>query len=180
MSVLNILLFPHPTLRAKCKEVQSFDEKLHELLDDMAETMYVANGVGLAAPQIGVDLQVTVIDTGEERGVELLEIINPKIVERTGEPVVGEEGCLSFPDIYAPVERYPAVRVEAFNRHGEKYTIEGEELLAVALQHEIDHLHGKLFLDYTNRFRQNQIRKQMKRKYGKQDLFWTPEVKSKG
>ncbi len=175
MAVRNILLYPHPTLRAKCKAVEVFDEELHKLLDDMAETMYTANGVGLAAPQIGVDLQVTVIDAGEERGKELIELINPKVVEVEGAPIVGEEGCLSFPDIYAPVERKPTVKVEAQDRNGEAFTVEGDGLLGVALQHEIDHLNGKLFIDYISRFRHNQIRKQMKKRYGKGDLFWTPK-----
>ncbi len=173
MSILNILLYPHPVLRSKCKPVETFDTELHQLLDNMVETMYVANGVGLAAPQIGVELQVTVIDTGDEE-VGLLELVNPTIVEHSGELQAGEEGCLSFPEIYAPVERYPSVRVEAYNRKGELFSVEGDELLAVALQHEIDHLHGKLFIDYVNRFRQNQIRKQMKKRYGKKELFWTP------
>lgn len=174
MAVRNILLYPHPTLRAKCKNVESFDEQLHQLLDDMAETMYTANGVGLAAPQIGVDLQVTVIDAGDERGKDLMELINPTIVETDDVREVGEEGCLSFPEIYAPVERSTRVKVEAFDRNGEKYTVEGDGLLGVALQHEIDHLNGKLFIDYVGRFRHNQIRKQMKKRYGKGDLFWTP------
>lgn len=178
MSVRDILLFPHPTLRVKCKPVEVFDAELHQLLDDMCETMYMARGLGLAAPQVGVELQVITIDTQREEGSTLLELINPTILEHQGEPVLGEEGCLSFPDIYAPVTRYPFVRVQAHRRDGEIYEVEGEGLLAVALQHEIDHLHGKLFIDHQNRFRQDQIRKQMKKKYGKGEWFWTPKPKS--
>lgn len=178
MAVRNILLYPHPTLRAQCQPVDVFDQTLHELLDDMAETMYTAHGVGLAAPQVGVTLRVVVIDAQRDDASSLLELINPSILEHQGEPVMGEEGCLSFPEIYTPVPRYPHVKVQAFRRNGELYEVEGEGLLAVALQHEIDHLHGKLFLDFANRFRQDQIRKQMKKKYGKGEWFWTPKPKS--
>lgn len=165
MAVLDILLFPHPTLRAQCKEVEVIDDEILKLLDNMAETMYAARGVGLAAPQIGEEHMITVIDAGEERGTSLVELINPKIVETWGEPAEWEEGCLSLPDIYDKVKRPKGVRVEALDRKGESFTIEGEGLLSVALQHEIDHLNGVLFIDYLSRLKQGMIRRKMKKRY---------------
>jgi len=175
MAIRDILLFPHPTLRAQCKEVEEIDDDILQLLDDMGETMYAARGIGLAAPQVGAELQITVLDVGEERGAELIELINPKVVETWGDDVEYEEGCLSFPDIYDKVTRPAGVRVEALNRKGERFTIEGEGgLLSICLQHEIDHLNGVLFLDYLSRLKQGIIRRKMKKRYGKGDLTIRP------
>ena len=129
-------------LRKKCKPVKAFDEKLHLLLDDMAETMYAYNGVGLAAPQVGMLKRVVVIDIGEG----LVELINPEIIETSGEQT-GSEGCLSVPGKAGDVTRPNYVKVRAFNRNGEEYEVEGEELMARALCHEIDHLDGILYVD---------------------------------
>jgi peptide deformylase len=178
MAVLNILVFPHNSLRNKCRPVTDFDESLHRFLDDMAETMYMAKGVGLAAPQVGDDRCIVLIDAehGDKRGTNLLELINPKIVEYRGQESKCEEGCLSFPDIFVPVMRYPFVRVEAVNRHGQPFIVEGDDLLAIALQHELDHLKGTLLIDRVNSFKQSYIRKQMKRRFDPDMLYWQPDL----
>lgn len=129
-------------LRKKCKDVKVFDEKLFELLDDMAETMYYYNGVGLAAPQVGILKKCVVIDIGEG----LVEIINPKILEQRGS-VTDNEGCLSVPGLAGKVTRPQFVKVECMTRNGEKMIIEGEDLMARCLCHEIDHLDGILYTD---------------------------------
>ncbi|ABN51803.1 MAG TPA: peptide deformylase [Hungateiclostridium thermocellum] len=134
-------------LRKVSKKVDVIDERIKTLLDDMAETMYAANGVGLAAPQVGVLKRVVVIDVGDG----LMELINPEIVEQEGEQI-DIEGCLSIPGVAGEVKRPARVVVEALNREGEKITVEGKELLAVALCHEIDHLDGILFTDKVIRF----------------------------
>lgn len=131
-------------LRKKCKPVENFDKKLHALLDDMADTMYKANGVGLAANQVGVLRQIVVIDIDDENG--LIELINPEIVSAKEEQT-GQEGCLSFPGQYGDVTRPRIVTVKAQDRHGKEFTITGEDLLARAFCHETDHLSGKVFVD---------------------------------
>ncbi|HOQ37295.1 MAG TPA: peptide deformylase [Acetivibrio sp.] len=134
-------------LRKKSKEVDVIDDKIKTLLSDMAETMYAANGVGLAAPQVGILKRVVVIDVGEG----LMELINPVIVKQEGEQTE-VEGCLSIPGVAGEVKRPAKVLVEALNRDGEKIKVEGQGLLAVALCHEIDHLDGILFIDKVIRF----------------------------
>ena len=132
-----------PVLKEVCAPVERIDKKLKHLLDDMAETMYAKEGVGLAAPQVGVPLRIAVIDVDKKK---LYELINPVITEREGN-VVGSEGCLSFPGLFGEVERAEKVRVEYTNRYGKKKFVEADGLLARALQHEIDHLDGKLFIE---------------------------------
>ncbi len=131
-------------LRKKCKDVTVFDDKLFRLLDDLADTMYKYEGVGLAAPQVGILKNVAVIDVRDSNG--LIELINPKIVETFGRQT-GKEGCLSFPNLMGDVTRPKRVLVKAFNRSGEEFTLAGQNLLARALCHEIDHLNGVLFVD---------------------------------
>lgn len=133
-----------PILRKKCKEVKEITPKIIELLDDMADTMYNANGVGLAAPQVGMLKRMVVIDIGEG----LFELINPVILESSGSQT-GNEGCLSVPGKMGQVTRPEYVKVQALNRAGETVIIEGEELMARALCHEIDHLDGKLYIDFV-------------------------------
>ena len=130
-----------------CKEVKEFDKKLAILLDDMYDTMEKSEGVGLAAPQVGILKRCVVIDVGEGR----IELVNPKIIKEEGSQT-GTEGCLSVPGQWGEVERPQKVTVEAFDRHGKKFTITGEDLLARAFCHELDHLDGKLFLDKVIRF----------------------------
>ena len=147
MALRNIVKDGDAVLRKVSKEVDGINEKVIALLEDMAETMYKADGVGLAAPQIGVLKRIVVIDAGQG----LLELINPKIIAAEGEQIE-VEGCLSIPGVYGEVKRPAKVKVEAMNRKGEKVVYEGEELLARALCHEIDHLEGILFKDKVIRF----------------------------
>lgn len=142
MALRSIVTEGDEILRKKCREVTEYNEKLWNLLDDMAQTMYNAEGVGLAAPQVGLLRRVVVIDIGEG----LIELINPVVVSKSGSQI-GQEGCLSCPGEWGIVERPNTVKVEAFNRNGEKFEIEGHELLARALCHEIDHLDGTIFKD---------------------------------
>ncbi|MBO5561387.1 MAG: peptide deformylase [Firmicutes bacterium] len=142
MAIRIVRTYEDEILRKKCKPVKAFDEKLHLLLDDMAETMYESNGVGLAAPQVGMLKRVVVIDIGEG----LYELINPEIIETSGEQT-GSEGCLSVPGKAGDVTRPNYVKVRAFDRNGDEYEIEGEELMARALCHELDHLDGRLYTD---------------------------------
>ncbi|BCJ85123.1 peptide deformylase [Effusibacillus dendaii] len=134
-----------PVLREVAKPVREITKNILKLLDDMAETMYDAEGVGLAAPQVGISKRVIVMDVGEG----LIELINPVIVLKEGEQT-GPEGCLSIPGLTAEVTRANRVVAKGLNRHGEEITIEGQELLARCIQHEIDHLDGILFIDYVN------------------------------
>jgi len=142
MGIRNIVKEGDEILRKKCRKVEKFDEKLAALLDDMAETMYEANGCGLAGPQVGILRQIAVIDTGDG----LIELINPEIVERKGEQQE-TEGCLSLPGQWGVTKRPMWVKVVAQDRNGDWYEYEGEELLARAFCHEIDHLSGILFTD---------------------------------
>jgi len=139
-------------LRKKSKEVKKIDDKILTLLDDMAETMYHNDGVGLAAPQIGILKRVVVIDVNDEKG--LIELINPEIIHAEGEQCE-TEGCLSIPGLYGEVKRPEKVIVKALNRKGEEITIEGTKLLAIALCHEIDHLDGILFTDKAIKLEKN-------------------------
>ena len=142
MAIRNIRISTDEVLRKKCKEVKEITPNLLTLLDDMADTMYEANGVGLAAPQVGILIRAVVIDIGEG----LVELINPVILETSGSQI-DDEGCLSVPGKYAPVDRPTYVKVKAMDRDGNEFIIEGEELMARALCHEIDHLDGILYID---------------------------------
>lgn len=145
MAIRNIVLDSDELLRKKSKEVTEFNEKLFQLLDDMAETMYSADGVGLAAVQVGMLKRVVIVDTGDR----LYEMINPVILEQSGSQT-GSEGCLSSPNQYGDVTRPMKVKVKALDRLGKEYTVEGTELLARAFCHEIDHLNGVLFKDLAD------------------------------
>jgi peptide deformylase len=161
MALLNILRYPDPRLHKVAKPVAIFDDKLGKLLDDMAETMYEAKGIGLAATQVDVHNQVIVIDVSEGHN-ERLEIINPRLLDSTGQ-VIGDEGCLSVPDIYDKVQRAEWIKVEAYNRHGERFELETDGLLAICIQHEMDHLQGKVFVEYLSRLKQNRIQQKLKK-----------------
>ena len=142
MALLEIQKAGSPVLKQVCKPIHKVDTKLKKLLDDMAETMYDASGVGLAAPQVGIPIRAVVIDVGNG----LLELINPVIVASEG-CETGTEGCLSIPGMYGDVERFTSVTVQGLDRQGEPITVQGSGLLARALQHEIDHLEGVLFIE---------------------------------
>ncbi|MFC0216065.1 peptide deformylase [Paenibacillus chartarius] len=145
MAIRLIVKDPDPVLREKTVAVRNFNANLHKLLDDMAETMYDAEGVGLAAPQVGILKRVIVMDCGEEHG-GLIELVNPEIVETSGEQL-GPEGCLSIPNLRGDVLRPMNVTVKGQNRFGEPIEIKGTELLARCIMHEVDHLNGVLFTD---------------------------------
>ena len=157
MALLPILQYPDPRLHTVAKPVAQVDDRIHQLVDDMLETMYDAKGVGLAATQINVHERVVVIDTSEERNDPLV-LINPEIIWTSDEMIVWEEGCLSVPTIYDKVDRHARVRVRALNRDGEPYEFEGEELLGVCVQHELDHLSGKVFVEYLSPLKRNRIK----------------------
>lgn len=159
MSVLNILNFPDPRLRIKAKPVEQFDDALRRLIADMFETMYQAPGVGLAATQVDVHQRLLVADVSEDQNAPHV-FVNPRILARDGVSVM-DEGCLSFPTIYEKVERAACVTVAAHNGEGKAFTLEAEGLLAVCIQHEIDHLDGKLFVDYISELKRGRIRKKM-------------------
>ncbi|ONK23284.1 peptide deformylase [Siminovitchia sp. FSL H7-0308] len=144
MAILPIVCHPNEMLEKSCERVTLFDEALGSLLNDMYETMIAADGVGLAAPQIGVGQQIAIVDIGEEYGNEYIELINPVIVQASGSET-DIEGCLSMPGLYGKVPRHRIVVVKAMDRHGQVFSIKAEGFLARALQHEIDHLQGILF-----------------------------------
>jgi peptide deformylase len=143
LSILQIVQYPAEILETTCNPVVLFDDSLHKLLDDMFETMYEANGVGLAAPQIGIAKQIAVIDITEDQTGKL-ELINPILTEIHGEQI-GVEGCLSFPGVFGDVNRAMTIKGSAKDRYGETFSFEAEDFLARAIQHEIDHLNGILF-----------------------------------
>ena len=156
MAPLDILRYPDPRLYKKAEPVAEVDESVRALVRDMAETMYAAPGVGLAATQVNVHKRVVVIDASENRD-QLLVLINPEIVSREGVQYC-DEGCLSVPGIYEAVERAERVTVRALGVDGKPFTLTAEKLLAVCIQHELDHLEGKVFVDYLSRLKQQRIK----------------------
>ncbi len=167
MSILDIVLYPDDVLTNVGRDVDSVDDDTRRFIDDLTDTMYSARGVGLAAPQVGDMRRICVIDPteeGEERDARknLLVLVNPRIVEQRGK-IKWEEGCLSFPELYENVERAGWVRVEALDRDGEPFSVEGEELLSVALQHEIDHLDGVPFIDRMSRLKRRMALKRYRK-----------------
>jgi peptide deformylase len=161
MSVLNIIEFPDPRLRIRAEPVRVFDAALKKFVADMFETMYAANGVGLAATQVAVSQQVLVADMSDERN-QPLALINPQIVEKTGSQVY-QEGCLSFPGIYADVTRALKVKVKAHDVDGKEVLLDIEGPLAVCIQHEMDHLEGKVFVDYLSSLKRTMLLKRMEK-----------------
>ena len=152
MSLLPIRVLGDPVLREETKPVEAFSSELQQHIDDMFETMHAAHGVGLAAPQVGRTERLTVMEVHGERYV----LVNPEIVEREGK-LKWEEGCLSIPELYGDVMRSARVVVEALDREGKPFAVEGTELLGVCLQHEIDHLHGKLFIDHLSMLKRQKL-----------------------
>ncbi len=159
MAKLTILEFPDPRLRTKAKPVESVDDELNSLIDDMFETMYDAPGIGLAATQVDVHKRLLVADVTADRS-DPQALINPVIIEKDGVTVT-EEGCLSVPGYYEEVERAEHIRVRFINRKGDEVEMEAEGLLAVCIQHEMDHLEGKLFVDYLSEAKRQRIRKRL-------------------
>ncbi len=159
MAIRKILHYPDPRLRRKALPVDTVDDEIRTLIDDMAETMYQAPGMGLAAPQIDVSKRVLVIDISEARN-DLRVFVNPELLTQEGEQTM-EEGCLSVPGVYEEVTRAEKVTVRALGRDGKPFELEADGLLATCVQHEIDHLNGKLFVDYLSRFKQQRVRKKL-------------------
>ena len=160
MAILDILRYPDPRLHKVAVPVTEFGERIHTLVADMAETMYDAPGVGLAASQVDVHEQLVIIDTSETKD-DLRVFINPKIVWSSPEKLVYDEGCLSVPGIYDGVERPAQVRVEALDAHGKPFELSADGLLAVCIQHEMDHLQGKVFVEYLSPLKRNRIKAKM-------------------
>ncbi|MGL2426243.1 peptide deformylase [Helicobacter pylori] len=171
MALLEIIHYPSKILRTISKGVVSFDSKLHQQLDDMHETMIASEGIGLAAIQVGLPLRMLIINLPQEDGVQhkedCLEIINPKWIETKGS-IMYKEGCLSVPGFYEEVERFEKVKIEYQNRFAEVKILEASELLAVAIQHEIDHLNGVLFVDKLSILKRKKFEKELKELQKKQ------------
>ncbi|HJY77655.1 MAG TPA: peptide deformylase [Burkholderiales bacterium] len=156
MAVLNILRYPDARLHKVAAPITVFDDALKKLVADMTETMYAAPGIGLAATQVDVHKQVIVVDVSERRD-SLVVLVNPEVVEAVGVSDI-EEGCLSVPTIYELVERAERVKVRAYDQNGNAFTLEAQGLLAVCIQHEMDHLKGKVFIEYLSQLKQQRIR----------------------
>lgn len=161
MAIRKILHYPDPRLRRKALPVDTVDDEIRNLIDDMAETMYQAPGIGLAAPQIDVSKRVLVIDISEARN-DLRVFVNPELLTQEGEQTM-EEGCLSVPGVYDDVTRAEKITVRALDRDGKPFELETDGLLATCVQHEIDHLDGKLFVDYLSRLKQQRVRKKLEK-----------------
>ena len=162
MALLPILLYPDPRLGKIAKSVTQFDDRLRTFVADLAETMYDANGVGLAATQVDVHERVIVIDISDTRD-RLQAFVNPRIVVASSTRRVAEEGCLSVPGIYDEVERPESVTVEAEDERGRTFRVDADGLLAVCIQHEMDHLSGRVFVDYLSQLKQGRIRSRMRK-----------------
>ena len=161
MAKLTILEFPDPRLRTQAVPVERFDSALQQLIEDMFETMYAAPGIGLAATQVDVHKQLLVLDISESKDQPMV-LVNPRILRLQGEQVY-QEGCLSVPGIYADVTRANEITVQALDRRGEPLTIDTEGLLAICIQHEIDHLAGKVFVDYLSALKRDLVRKKLEK-----------------
>ncbi|MCF8151474.1 MAG: peptide deformylase [Burkholderiaceae bacterium] len=159
MALLQILRYPDPRLQQKAAPVKVVDERIRQLAADMAETMYAAPGIGLAASQVDQHVRLIVIDISEDKS-QLQTFINPELLELSGE-IEGEEGCLSVPGIYDTVKRASHVKVRALGLDGKAFEMEADELLAVCIQHEIDHLEGKVFVDYLSRLKRERIKSKL-------------------
>ena len=164
--ILDIVEYPDKKLREKSKEVIQFDEELHQFLDDMYETMMSESGIGLAAIQVAKPIRALIINLPDEEGEQtkenLLEIINPEIIEKEGETFY-QEGCLSVPTFYEDIKRFDKVKIKYQDRFGNEQTLEAEELLAIAIQHEMDHLEGILFIDKLSYSRRKKFEKEYKK-----------------
>lgn len=161
MPLLNIIEFPDPRLRTKAKPVETVDQNIIQLAGDMLETMYHAPGIGLAATQVNIHQRLVVVDVSDDRNSPHV-LINPEIIERSGQQVC-DEGCLSVPGIYAKVDRAQQIVVRALDTNGQIRELEADGLLAVCIQHELDHLEGKLFVDYLSPLKQQRVRKKLEK-----------------
>lgn len=174
MALLTILEYPDERLRTVAKPVTEFDAALRQLVEDMFETMYAAPGIGLAATQVNVHRQLIVMDISEDK-TERRVFINPRIVVKDGEQVY-QEGCLSVPGVYADVKRADRITVEAQDASGQTYTLEADGLLAVCIQHEMDHLTGKVFVDYLSPLKRQLVKRKMDKRHREQASTRKAEV----
>ena len=165
MAILEILQYPDPRLNTPAQRVDKIDASTRKLIDDMVDTMYAAPGIGLAATQVNVHQQILVIDVSEDRS-DLRVFINPEITRREG-MAVNQEGCLSVPGVYDNVERADSVTVTALDRNGSRFTLNASGLLATCIQHEMDHLEGKVFVEHLSELKQNRIRAKIKKRQKK-------------
>lgn len=163
MSLLSILRYPDPRLHTIARPVATVDERIRRLADDMLETMYANDGVGLAATQVDVHERLIVLDTSDKRDTPRV-LINPELIAQSDEMIVGEEGCLSVPAIYDKVERHARVTVRALGRDGQPYELAAEGLEAVCVQHEMDHLMGKVFVEYLSPLKRDRIKTKLLKK----------------
>ncbi|MBW1807610.1 MAG: peptide deformylase [Deltaproteobacteria bacterium] len=165
MAVRELKIYPDPVLREHCRQVENISEQIHSVLDDLAESMYAHKGIGLAAPQIGETIRIVVVDVEQKDGTpKLIELINPEITESSEACCDYEEGCLSFPGEAHMVTRPARVTLKAQDRQGDVIEFQAEGLLATALQHELDHLDGELFIDHLSRLKRSMIVRRMKKR----------------
>ena len=164
MAILDILEFPDSRLRTKAKPVTEVTGKTHQIIKDMFETMYDAPGIGLAATQVNIHWQIVVMDISEDKS-EPLVFINPKVTVLEGELEKMQEGCLSVPGFYEDIERIEHCKIEALDKNGKPFVLEAQGLLAVCIQHELDHLDGKLFVDYISNTKRDRIRKKLEKQH---------------
>lgn len=165
MAILEILQYPDPRLNTPAQRVEKIDAATKKLIDDLSATMYAANGVGLAASQVDIHKQIIVIDVSDDRS-DLRVFVNPEITRREG-AAVNQEGCLSLPGIYDNVERAESVTITALDRNGARFTLNASGMLATCIQHEMDHLQGKIFVDYLSDLKQNRVRAKLKKRQRK-------------
>lgn len=162
MAILNVLKFPDERLRTKAQPVTEVTDETRKIIDDMFETMYAENGVGLAATQVNIHQRIVVIDVSEDKK-HAYALINPEIIKKNDETMVNEEGCLSVPSCYAKVDRHTEVTVKALDRNGVEFELDGEELMAICIQHELDHLNGVLFVDYLSPLKRKRIQSKLEK-----------------
>jgi len=162
MTILNVLRFPDEKLRTKATPVAEVNQDVKAIIDDMFETMYDENGVGLAATQVNIHQRIVVINVTEDKD-QAYVLINPEIISHSNQTEINEEGCLSVPGCYAKVDRYTEVTVKALDRNGKEFTLTATELLAICIQHELDHLDGKLFVDYLSPLKRQRIKTKLEK-----------------
>ncbi len=163
MAILPVLSFPDERLRTKASEVVDVNDDIRKIIDDMFETMYDENGVGLAATQVDIHQRIVVMDVSSSETKEPLTFVNPEIIKKSDETFVNEEGCLSVPGCYAKVTRHERVTVKALDRNGKEFTLDGNELLSICMQHELDHLAGILFVDYLSPLKRQRIKTKLEK-----------------
>ena len=162
MTILNVLRFPDPRLKTKASPVIEITEATSVIIDDMLATMYDEKGVGLAATQVDIHQRIVVMDVSEDNDQPIV-LINPEIIAKSDDTLINEEGCLSVPGIYAKVDRHTTCTVKALDRHGKEFTLDGEELLSICIQHELDHLNGILFVDYLSPLKRQRIKTKLEK-----------------